>query len=104
MSIFWGLLLGAAVVVTAVAFASDELSQQEKQKQQEMNDEYERYKERTRQEYLDVRRYYDNKRASADSSYASEIMEYQKQLIEQRKKENKKILDNRIAALDAQYS
>ncbi len=105
MGIF-GMLLGAAavVVVAAVSFVSDELSQQEKRKQQEMNDEYERYKERTRQEYHDISRYYADKRASADSSYASEIMEYQKQLIAQKKKENKKILDNRTAALDEQYS
>ena len=84
-----GLALGAAaifVVGAATAFICDELSENEKQRQRKMQNEYYVYESRRHQEYNETYRYYENARRKSEEDYQQAMLEYQQQIIERRKK------------------
>lgn len=102
-----GLALGAAaifVVGAATAFICDELSENEKQRQRKMQNEYYVYESRRHQEYNETYRYYENARRKSEEDYQQAMLEYQQQIIERRKKENRPIYNDMLKLHTEQYA
>ncbi|MBD5520737.1 MAG: AAA family ATPase [Lachnospiraceae bacterium] len=79
------------VTAAAVSFICDELSEQEKQYQRNMQEEYNAYKNRRNREYNDTLRYYENAVKKSKGDPLQAVIEYQRQRIERRKIENRHI-------------
>lgn len=93
----------ALLVGAAVSFICDELSECERQRQIRMQNNYYEYERRRRQEYSDAFQYYRNARRTLNEDYSREISEYQRQIIEKRKEENKAIYDNMMRLYAEHY-
>lgn len=99
MGLLGALVLGASAVLAvgaAVAFICDELSECEKQRQRKLQNEYFEYEKRRRQEYDDTYRYYESARRKSEEEYRQAVSEYQQQIIERRKKENRPIYNDML--------
>lgn len=87
-----GLLLGVfaiGVISACISFACDELSEQERQRQQELRRDYQDYEQRRREEYQETRRYFERERQEEERRYQEDLRAYQEKLIKKRKKENR---------------
>lgn len=104
--IFGAFAIGASALIVgaAVAFVCDELSECEKRRQRRMKNEYYEYESRRRQEYNDTCRYYESARRKSEENYRQAISEYQLQIIEKRKKENKTVYDDMMKLYDEHYA
>lgn len=84
-----GVIIGAVGTVAAcISFAFDELSEKEKERQAQMNREYEAYERRKKEEYQNNRRYFEQKRCQEEREYQEQLQIYQKELLQRRKEEN----------------
>lgn len=79
------------VTDAAVSFICDELSEQEKQCQRNMQEEYNAYKNRRNRDYNETLRYYENAVKKSKGDPLQAVIEHQRQRIERRKIENKQI-------------
>lgn len=106
MELFSTLALGGAILIGAAAirFVCDELSQNERYRQDRLQDEYNDYERRKRQEYRDIYSYYEKVRNSADTEYNSAISNYYRELLKRRKLENQKTFDKMISMYNEQFS
>lgn len=91
------------VAAAAVSFICDELSEQEKQRQRKMQNEYHEYEYRRRQEYRQTCSYYENARQQSEEEYRHAIRQYQLELIEKRKRENRNVYNQIQNFLNEQY-
>jgi len=102
-----GILAGGAAVAIlglGAAFVFNELSEKEKQRQRQMQNKYYEYENRRRQEYNDTCRYYQNARRRSEENYNRIILEYQQQIVEKRKEENKPIYNDMMKLYDEHYA
>lgn len=106
MGILGLLALGASAIIvgTAVAFLCDELSEHEKQRQRELQNEFNEYKNRRHQEYDAACQYYESARSKSEDEYRQAVSEYQQQIIEKRKKANKPIYHDMLKLHAEQYA
>lgn len=96
---------GAVLIVgAAIAFACDELSQKEQHRQEIMRAEYHDYERRKRQEYRDTCNYYENARKNSEEEYYKALSEYQLELIQRRKNENRGTYKKLLSLHDEQYT
>lgn len=104
---FFGALAigGAALVVGAgIAFVCDELSQKEKRRQDRLQDEYYDYERKKRKEYQETCRYYENLRNNTEIEYSKAISDYHRELVKQRKQQNKATLNKIVGMYNDQYA
>lgn len=107
MGLLGVLVLGASAVLAvgaAAAFICDELSECEKQRQRKLQNNYYEYESRRRQEYNDTYRYYENARRKSEEEYRQAMSEYQQQIIERRKKDNKSIYNDMLKLHTEHYA
>lgn len=104
---FYGILafgtLAVAVIGACVAFASGELTKEEKRRQEQMKDEYNSYEKRKEAEYQEKISFYKNVSKNNQADYYAEIARYEKELKERRKKANRVTYDKIDQALKKQY-
>jgi len=94
MGLLGVLALGVSAIIAvgaAAAFICDELSENEKQRQKELQNEYSEYKSHRCQEYNDTRRYYETAGRNSEEEYRKSVQEYQRQITKRRKEKNKPI-------------
>lgn len=106
MGFFSALVLGGAAIIgaAAIAFVCDELSQSEKRRQERLQEEYNNYEIRKRQEYRDTCHYYENARKNEQNAYNIVIHNYHKELVKYRKSENQKTFNIMISIYNEQFS
>ena len=92
------------VTGAAVSFICDELSEQEKQRQINMQEKYNEYKNRRSRDYNDTLRYYENAFKKSKDDPIQAVIEYQRQRTESRKKENKQIYIDILSLYTQHYA
>lgn len=93
----------ALVVGAAVSFICDELSESERRRQRKLQNNYDKYERCRRQEYSNAYQYYTNARTALNESYSQEVLEYQRQIIERRREENKLVYDDMMKLYAEHY-
>lgn len=103
----FGVLLGVAaigVIGAGIAFLCNELSEEEKSRQQKMRREYEEYENRRREEYQNTCRHLERARRQEERRYQEQLQAYQKKMLQRRKRENQGAFQQMLELCDLQYS
>lgn len=100
------IIFGAAVIgaVTAcISFVCDELSEEEKRRQQQMRCEYDAYEQRKREEYQETRSYFEQERRREQRKYQEQLRDYQGKLLQRRKEKNRSAFHQMLKLWELQY-
>ena len=101
----WEILAGGIVIGVAllgIAFVCDELSEEEKRRQEQMRRDYDNYQEEKRREYQEQCHYYEQRRADERAQRAEELATYRREMMEKRKQKNRPLYDRFLSQLEQQ--
>lgn len=96
-----GVVIGA--IAACISFVCDELTEEEKSRQDQMRREYEAYEQRKKKEYQDARRYFEHERRQEERRYQEQLRVYQEELLHRRKEENRGTFQQLLKLWELQY-